>query len=156
MEFKEALAALEKLEGGAALAAVFSSHVNKLDEKIYTTIGESRTKGAKASSLEATVLAIAKSLGIEGDVDTVLTGLEPKVTAIASDLKAAQTKLTETETRATTAETKVQGFERKGKFADIASQSRCISSRARNAVWRQARPARDRWRDGQVWRQAAA
>jgi hypothetical protein len=29
MEFKEALAALEKLEGGAALAAVFSSHVNE-------------------------------------------------------------------------------------------------------------------------------
>jgi hypothetical protein len=123
MKFEEALAALKKLDGGADLASAIETHVNSQAEKIFTTIGESRTKGAKASNLEATLLAIAKTLGIEGDVDTVLTGLEPKVTAIASDLKTAQTKLAETETRATTAETKVQGFERKGKLADIATKA---------------------------------
>ena len=116
MEFTAALAALKKLENGAELATAIESHVTALDGKVFAAAGDSRAKASKADSLEATVLAIAKSLGIEGETEAILTTLEPKIT----ELKATQTKLTEAESRATAAETKVKGFETQTKLNDIA------------------------------------
>ncbi len=123
MEFKAAIDALKKLEGGADLASAIEAHVSKLDDKIYTVIGESRTKGTKAQTYEGVLGAIAKLLGIEGDLESALTNLETKLKSVVDEGKAAQTKLTETETRATTAEDKLKTFERQGKISEIAAKA---------------------------------
>jgi chromosome segregation ATPase len=123
MDFEAALEAIKKLEGGEALAAVIKTHLTKLDEKIYQVIGEKRTAGSKAQNLEAVVTAIAKTLGVEGDLDAALNTLESKVKTVVDEHKSAQTKVSDLETRATTAETKATGLERQGKITQAATKA---------------------------------
>jgi hypothetical protein len=128
MDFLQAIAALKKLnvEGTdiAALVGAVEAEVSRLNDKVYTTIGESRSKSSKATTLEAAMMAIAKTLGItETELDSVLNAIEPKVKEAVDGKKTAQTKVTELETELTTAKTKVTEFESDGKWNTIASKT---------------------------------
>jgi hypothetical protein len=128
MNWQQAIAALKKLtvEGTdvAALVAAIESRITELDEKVYTTIGESRTKGTKAATLEAAVMAIAKLVGItETELDSVVSQLDAKVKAAVDGKATAETKVTALETELTTAKTKVTEFESDGKWNAIATKT---------------------------------
>lgn len=124
MEFKAAIAALKKLdaENIEELVSAIEGHITKLEEKSFDTIGESRKNASKARTMQATVEAIAKTLGVEGDLESITTALEPKVKEIFDNHKTAQTKVTELETRATTAEAKVKDLESGTKLSEIAAK----------------------------------
>jgi chromosome segregation ATPase len=123
MDLKSALAAIKKLDNGADLASAIESEIEKLQQKNYEVIGEKRTATGKAQSLEAALTAIAKTLGVEGELDTVLSTLDGKVREVHDGYKTVQTKVGELETRATTAEGKVQGLERQTKLTEIAAKA---------------------------------
>jgi hypothetical protein len=126
MDYQAALAALRKLtaEGVdvAALVAVVEAHVAAKEDKIYQTIGESRTKGSKAKTYEDALAAIAKSLGIEGELDSNLSQIETKLKESVDGFKTTQTKITELEAAKTAAEGKVKGLERETKLGAIAAK----------------------------------
>lgn len=121
MKFSEALAAIKALENGTELASAIEGEVEGLKTKNYEIIGEKRTATAKTQALETAVTAIAKAMGLDGDLDAVLSGAEGKVQSISTELNQLKTAKTELETRASEAESKVQGFERKGKLMEIAT-----------------------------------
>lgn len=123
MDWKEALAKLKKLdaEGAADLASVVESRIEALEADKFTVVGEKRNATTKATAYETALTAIAKALGIEGDLETVLTSAEGKVRELVSASSTAQSKLTELESRATTAEGKVKTFERSTKLGEIAA-----------------------------------
>lgn len=123
MDFKAAIAALKKLDADNIdeLVSAVEGHVTRLEEKSYETIGESRKNASKARTMQATVEAIAKVLGVDGEADAVLEALEPKVKEISDGYKTIQAKLSEAETRATTAEGKIATLERQSKIQEIAS-----------------------------------
>lgn len=120
MKFSEALAAIKALENGSELASAIEGELEGLKTKNYEVIGEKRNATTKAQTLETTVTAIAKAAGIEGDLESILTTLEPKVRESLQKLTTVETKLTEAETRATSAESKIKTFERKDKLSEIA------------------------------------
>ncbi|WP_088893194.1 hypothetical protein [Leptolyngbya ohadii] len=121
MKFSEALAAIKALDNGSELASAIEGEVEGLKSKNYEIIGEKRNVTTKAQTLETTVMAIAKVAGIEGDLESVLAALEPKVRESLQKLTTAETKLTEAETRATEAQGKLNSFERKAKLSEIAT-----------------------------------
>jgi hypothetical protein len=121
MKFSEALAAIGKLENGSELVSAIEGELEGLKTKNFEVIGEKRNATTKAQTLETTVLAIAKTLGITGDLDTVLSSIESKAQSVASESTQLKADKTALETRATQAEGKLQGFERKSKLADIAT-----------------------------------
>jgi hypothetical protein len=128
MDFLQAIAALKKLnvEGTdiAALVGAVEAEVSRLNDKVYTTIGEARSKNSKATTLEAAVMAIAKVLGItETELDSVITALEPKVKEAVDGKKNAETKATEAETKLAAAEGKVKGFEQDATVNAIATKA---------------------------------
>lgn len=123
MKYTAAIAALKGLEGGADLASVIEGHVTELDQKAYKAIAESSAKSTKVDAYEGVLTAIAKSVGVEGDLESALPNLESKLKAVVDDGKSASTKLTEAETRATAAETQVKTFERQGKLSQIATKA---------------------------------
>lgn len=121
MKFSEALEAIKKLENGTELVSAIEGEVEGLKSKNYEVIGEKRNATTKAQTLETTVMAIAKAIGLEGDLDTILSGAEAKVRAIATEATQLKTDKTALETRATEAESKIKTFERKTKLNDIAT-----------------------------------
>ena len=123
MDYKAALAAVKALDGGAELASVIESHVTGLDQKNYTLIGEKRTETTKRQTMQSALEGIGKALGIEGDVEAVISSAQGKVQTIVSERDAATTKTTDLEKRATDAEAKISGFERKQKFTEAAAKS---------------------------------
>ena len=123
MDLQKALAAIKALEGGAELASAIESHVSGLDQKNYTLIGEKRAETAKRQTMQSALEGIGKSLGIEGDVEAVISSAQGKIQTLTSDRDAAVTAKTELETKVTEAESKVTAFERKTKFSDAAAKS---------------------------------
>ena len=123
MDFKAALAAVRGLDNGAELASAIEGHVSGLDQKNYTLIGEKRTETTKRQAMQTALEGIGKSLGIEGDVEAVISSAQGKVQTLASDRDAAVTAKTDLETRATEAEGKVTQFERQVKFTEAATKS---------------------------------
>lgn len=123
MNYEAALQALKALdvENAAELASAIEGKVSDLEAKNYSVIGEKRTVTTKNQAMQTALEAIAKSLGIEGDIDTVLEQTQSKVTGLASENAQLKTDKTALETRATDAESKVTTFERKDKIADIAN-----------------------------------
>lgn len=124
MDFKTAINALKKLDADNIdeLISAVEGHVSRLEEKSYETIGESRKNATKARTLQASLEATAKILGLEGEIETLSETLEAKVRELADAHKAAQTKLSEAESRASSAEGKISTLERQGKLRDIASK----------------------------------
>lgn len=123
MKFSEALAAIKALENGADLASAIEGEVEGLKGKNFEIIGEKRNATTKATAYETALTAIASALGIEGDLDAVLTSAEGKVRELVSASTTAQTKLTDLETRATTAEGKVKQAERLTKITQAATKA---------------------------------
>ncbi|MDX2215510.1 MAG: hypothetical protein SFY66_19760 [Oculatellaceae cyanobacterium bins.114] len=121
MKFSEALAAIKALENGTELASAIEGEVEGLKTKNYEIIGEKRNATGKVTAYEAALTAIAKALGIEGDLESILSDTEGKVKAIATEVATLKTDKTALETRTTEAEGKVKTFERKAKFSDIAT-----------------------------------
>jgi hypothetical protein len=123
MNFQEALAAIKKLDGGADLASAIEAETESLKSKNYQVIGEKRNATEKSQSLENALTAIAKALGIEGDLDTILKDTEGKVRTLATEAEQLRKDKTTLETRATDAEGKVKQAERSGKLASIAAKA---------------------------------
>lgn len=123
MDLKEALAAIKKLDNGADLVSAIESEIDRLNSKNYEVIGEKRTETSKRQSLETALVAIAKAVGLEGDVETILKDAESKVASIVIEANQLRTDKTALETRATEAEGKVKAAERLGKVAEIATKA---------------------------------
>ena len=123
MDYKAALAAVKALDGGTELAQVIETHVSGLDQKNFTLIGEKRTETAKRQTMQSALEGIGKSLGIEGDVEAVISSAQGKVQTLASDRDAAVKAKDDLETRATAAEGKVAQFERLPKITAAATKS---------------------------------
>lgn len=123
MDFKAAIDALKKLDNGAELASAVEAEVDRLNGKNYEVIGEKRTVTTKAQTLETALVAIAKAVGLEGDVDAILSEAQTKVQAIATEADQLRTDKTALETRATEAEGKVQQAERKTKLSQVAAKA---------------------------------
>jgi hypothetical protein len=122
MNLQEALAAIKKLENGADLVSAIESEIDRLNSKSYEVIGEKRTETSKRQSLETALVAIAKAVGLEGDVEAILKEAEGKVVGLATEANQLRTEKATLETRATEAETKVKAAERSGKVAEIAAK----------------------------------
>lgn len=123
MDFKAALVALKQLDNGAELASAFEAEVERLNGKNYELIGEKRSATSKATAMEAALTAISSALGLEGDLDAVITGAEPKLRSVlaeATQLKADKTAL---ETRVTAAEGSVTKLERSTKLSQVAAKT---------------------------------
>lgn len=121
MKFSEALAAIKALDNGSELVSAIDAEVESLKSKNYEVIGEKRTATGKVTAYEAALTAIAKALGIEGDLESILSDTEGKVKAITTEVSQLKTDKTALETRATEAEGKLQGFERKTRLTEIAT-----------------------------------
>lgn len=122
MDLKEALAAIKKLDNGADLVSAIESEIDRLNSKNYEVIGEKRTETSKRQSLETALAAIAKAVGLEGDIETILKDAEGKVQGLVAEAAQLRTDKTTLETRATEAEGKVKAAERSGKVAEIAAK----------------------------------
>jgi hypothetical protein len=125
MDYTAALAKLKslELEGKDELISAIEGKVSTLETKNYEIIGEKRNASTKAQSMQSALEAIAKAVGVEGDIDTILESAQGKVTGIAakvSELEAAKTTL---ETTLAETTSKVQTFERKGKLQELATKS---------------------------------
>jgi hypothetical protein len=125
MDYTAALAKLKslELEGKDELISAIEGKVSTLETKNYEVIGEKRNASTKAQSMQSALEAIAKAVGVEGDIDTILESAQGKVTGIAakvSELEAAKTTL---ETTLAETTSKVQTFERKGKLQELATRS---------------------------------
>ncbi|NER83920.1 MAG: hypothetical protein F6K42_31135 [Leptolyngbya sp. SIO1D8] len=125
MDFKAALKRIKALEvdDAAELASAIEGEVDRLNSKNYTIIGEKRDATTKAQSMQSALEAIAKALGIEGDIDAILEGTQGKVTELVSEAKTLRETKTTLETRATEAEGKVAAAERKSKLSEIATKA---------------------------------
>ena len=123
MDYKAALAAVRGLDNGAELASAIEGHVSGLDQKNYTLIGEKRSETTKRQAMQTALEGIGKSLGIEGDVEAVISSAQGKVQSLASDRDAAVKTKDDLEKRATDVEGKVTQFERQGKFTEAATKS---------------------------------
>ncbi|MGG6295288.1 hypothetical protein ACQ4M4_12935 [Leptolyngbya sp. AN02str] len=123
MDFKEALAAIKKLENGAELVSAIEAETERLNTKNFEVIGEKRNATSKLTAYETALTAIATALGVEGDAEAVLANTEAKVRAIAGEAAQLRTDKAALETRATEAEGKVKGLERKTKISDAAAKS---------------------------------
>ncbi|MEM1240843.1 MAG: hypothetical protein AAGI45_13465 [Cyanobacteria bacterium P01_H01_bin.26] len=123
MDYKAALAAVRGTDNGAELASAIESHVSGLEEKNFAVIGEKRTETQKRQAMQSALEGIGKSLGIEGGVDEVLANAQGKIQTVVGERDAATTKTADLEKRAAEAETKITGFERKQKFAEVATKS---------------------------------
>lgn len=123
MDLKKALAKLEGLEldGKDELISAIKAGVEALQSKNFDVIGEKRTATQKVTSLEQALKAIAKAVGIEGEMEAILSETEAKVREIATKAQTLEQEKTALETRATTAEGKVKGFERDAQFTAIAT-----------------------------------
>ena len=114
MDYKAALDALKKLDGGTELASTVETELERLTSKNYELIGENRKATSKATNLQQSIEAIAETLGTEGDdLESKLKGAAERVKTLSSQLSEANTNLAATETRASDAETKLTGLERK-------------------------------------------
>lgn len=123
MDFKAAIAKLKTLEvdGVADLVSAIEAEVSRLETKNFDVIGEKRNASQKAQAMEQALKAIAKTVGVEGDTEAILSGTEAKVQELATKAKTLETEKTALETRATTAEGKVKDFERDTKFTEFAT-----------------------------------
>jgi len=123
MDFKAALAKLKglDLEGKDELISAIEGEVSRLEGKNFEVIGEKRQSTSRVATLETAMKAIATAAGVEGDLEAILAGAEPKIRALATEATQLRTDKTALETRATEAEGKVQAAERKSKLAEIAT-----------------------------------
>ena len=130
MDYAAALKALKALdvENAAELASAIEGKVTALESKSYDLIGEKRTATQKTQAMQTALEAIAKAVGVEGDIDAILENAESKVSGLASENAQLKTASVALETRATEAEGKVTGFERKDKIADIAKAAGASSA----------------------------
>lgn len=125
MDYKTAIAALKQsgVDNAAELVSAIEGHVETLNTKNYEVIGEKRNATAKAQSLETALMAAGKVLGVDGDLDAILSGLEPKARSLASEHAQLSQEKSTIEARATEAETKIKTLERQGKLSAIASKA---------------------------------
>ncbi|MEM6432249.1 MAG: hypothetical protein AAF773_00100 [Cyanobacteria bacterium P01_D01_bin.115] len=123
MDYAAALKALKALdvENAADLVSAIEGKVTALETKNFEIIGEKRTATQKTQAMQTALEAIAKAVGVEGEIDAVLETTQSKVSGLASENAQLKTASVALETRATEAEGKVQGFERKDKVSDLAS-----------------------------------
>jgi hypothetical protein len=123
MDFKQAIAKLKTLEveGVAELVSAVEGRIADLEADKFGVIGEKRNALAKATTYEQALLATAKALGVEGDIEAVIGNIEPTARAIASDASQLRTEKTALETRVSEAETKAIALERQGKLAQVAA-----------------------------------
>ncbi|MEO0988156.1 MAG: hypothetical protein AAFY20_21850 [Cyanobacteria bacterium J06639_14] len=124
MDFKEALKRIKALEvdDAAELASAIEGKVSDLESKNFTVIGEKRNATQKAQSMQDALEAIAKAVGIEGDLDAILETAQSKVSGLVSEAAQLRTDKTALETRATEAEGKVKTSERRVKLGEVASK----------------------------------
>lgn len=123
MDFKQAIEALKKLEGGADLVSAIEGEVTRLENKSFEVIGESRKNGTKARNYQEAIEAIGKALGIEGDVEAIVSNAEAKAKDLQSSLTSTQTKLTEVEGKLTTTESEANALKRQSKLTEVAAKS---------------------------------
>lgn len=118
MDYTQALAKLKglELEGKDEL-------ISAIEGKVFDVIGEKRNATSKAQNFESALVAIAKAVGLEGDVETILSDAQTKVQTIATEAAQLRTDKTALETRATEAEGKLQTAERKGKLSQVAAKT---------------------------------
>jgi hypothetical protein len=123
MDYTAALAKLKglELEGKDELISAIEGKISTLETKNYEVIGEKRNASTKAQSMQTALEAIAKALGVDGDIDAILETAQGKVTGLASKVAELETTKATLETSLTEATTKVQTFERKGKLTEIAA-----------------------------------
>lgn len=128
MDYKAAIAALKQsgIDNAAELVSAIEGHVETLNTKNYEVIGEKRTATTKAQNLETALMAAGKALGIEGDLEAVLSNVESKARTITAEHAQLSQDKTTIETRATEAETKVKTLERQGKLSQIAAKSGAV------------------------------
>jgi len=128
MDYKAAIAALKQsgIDNAAELVSAIEGHVESINTKNYEVIGEKRTATAKAQNLETALMAAGKALGIEGDLEAVLSNVETKARTIATEHAQLTSDKTAIETRATEAETKIKTLERQGKLSTIAAKSGAV------------------------------
>ena len=128
MDYKAALDALKKLDGGTELASTVETELERLTSKNYELIGENRKATSKATNLQQSIEAIAETLGTEGDdLESKLKGAAERVKTLSSQLSEANTNLAATETRAGEAETKLTGLERKATVAQAAAKAGVVA-----------------------------
>lgn len=125
MDYAAALSKLKglDLEGKDELISAIEGKVGSLESKNFEIIGEKRNATTKAQSMQTALEAIAKAVGVDGDIDAILESAQGKVAGLTSELSQLRTDKTALETRATAAESKIQGFERKGKISDLATKA---------------------------------
>lgn len=123
MDFKEALAAIKKIDGTTDLASVVEAELERLTNKNYELIGEVRTATQKAKTFESAFNAIAETVGLGSeDLESKLAKAPETVKSLQSQLTESSQKLTAAEERATTAETTLSGLERKATVTQAAAK----------------------------------
>ncbi|MEM9448681.1 MAG: hypothetical protein AAGA75_09110 [Cyanobacteria bacterium P01_E01_bin.6] len=123
MDFKAALEAIKGLENGAELAAAIQSETQRLEAKSFEVIGEKRSETQKRQAMSDALGAIAKSLGVEGEIDTLLEKLPGQIQELKTGRDKLQTDFDKTSGEYQTLQSKVKGFEQKQKFTDIATKA---------------------------------
>lgn len=123
MDFRDALAAIKKLENGAELASAIDAEVERQSAKNHELIGEKRNATTKLAALQSAFSGIAQAIGLEGDSEAILAGAEGKVRSIVAETAQLRSDKTALESRATEAETKATGLERQGKIAQAAAKT---------------------------------
>jgi chromosome segregation ATPase len=128
MDYKAAIAALKQsgIENAAELVSAIEGHIEAINTKNYEVIGEKRTATAKAQNLETALMAAGKALGIEGDLEAVLSNVESKAKTLSTEHAQLNQDKQSIESRATEAETKVKNLERQGRIATIAAKSGAV------------------------------
>lgn len=122
---KTALAKLGAAESDEIknLVPVFTSELEELDAKNYTVIGERRDATTKLRAVELFIKSVGKALGIEGDVDSVMSAGEEKVSSLASAKAAIAKERDDFQKRAIEAEAKNEKFETSEKRRGIAKKA---------------------------------
>jgi hypothetical protein len=123
MEYAAALAAIKGLENGAELASAVEGKIGALEAKNYEVIGEKRSAAQKAAALETAITSIGKSLGLEGDTESLIDQAPVKIKTIAESAATLATEKTALESRVTEAESKAEKLDRAGKWSEYAAKS---------------------------------
>lgn len=122
---KAALSTLKGLEApeAIALAATLESELETVDVKNFTVIGEKRTETARKQALEAALTEVGKALGLDGDLDALLTDVAVKAKLIATERDVALTAKNELATKSAAAESELSTLKTE-------SQRRAIAEKA--------------------------
>lgn len=127
MDPKQALAKLKTLEvegvSVADLVSVVEARIESLEGNNYALKGEKLTATQKSQAVEAALVAIAKAVGLEGDVDSILSEAQSKVAALKAERDTLAADKTTLEARASEAEGRAKSLERKTKLQEVAAKA---------------------------------